>query len=370
MKVTKAEVINSKNPIILQEPWLAAWCAPNGKPVTTFQYSLYKLHTDEGFVGIGPYTGAAPSMVEGVDPLKVGAFWEAHLSGRRSGTSGKHAAGLEIALWDILGKAANLPLYQVLGGCSDRIPVYAATSRLLPKNRLVSLVQQIVEVGFKAVKLRLHRQDPKEDLAAVEAVRKALGDDLTILVDANQNNESNGYHFWSRRIAGQMARELEAFDVFYLEEPLPRTDIEGLADIAASVDMFIAGGEHTPTVYDFREHITSGAYDIVQPDVVLGGNFGIIGLRKVAMLADYFGRLIVPHVLSGANHAACLAATLHAMASVNNCPLVEYAYDPPILTTETTQAYVKEPILIEEDGCVSLPNKSGLGIELKDELFG
>jgi len=369
VKVTKAEIIRGKEPLSLPEPWLAAWREPNGTPVRELEYALYKIHTGEGIVGYGPYTGAAAELALGEDPAHVGAFWESNMSGRRAGTSGKNAAGIEIAFWDILAKAADMPIYKMLGARRNRLLVYAATSRLLLDDRLADLAREIADTGFKALKLRLHRPDPKDDLAAIEAVRRALGDDYTILVDANQNNASPGYNFWSRRRAALMARELEELGVYFLEEPLPRTDVEGLAEIAASVDMFIAGGEHTPTVYDFREHVTGGAYDIIQPDVALGGNFGITGLREAATLANFFGRLIVPHVLSNGHFSICLAATLHAMATVDNCPLVEFAYDPPILTTETTQAYTQEPLFINDDGCIELPGRPGLGITVKEEMF-
>jgi L-alanine-DL-glutamate epimerase-like enolase superfamily enzyme len=318
-------------------------------------------------VGISPYTGASSALLEGLDPFHVGEFWNRHMSGKRSGTSGKNAAGLEIALWDIIGKAANRPVYKLLGACRDKILVYAATSRLLDKEQHVRQVLDIMNEGFKAVKLRLHRPDPWDDLAVVEAVRDAVGDELMILVDANQNNPSLGYNFWPRRTALKMAKELDKLNVYYLEEPLPRKDVEGLAEIAASVDMFIAGGEHSPTIYDFKEHFLRGAYDIIQPDVILGGNMGITGVRKAAEVADYFERLIVPHVCSGGNFSLGLAATLQAMATVDNCPLVEYPYDPPILTVDTCQAIVKDPILIDRDGFVKVPDKPGIGVEIDEE---
>ena len=367
MKITKVEIVRSKDPIALPEPWLAAWNAPGGKPVTSLGFSFYKVYTDEGIVGISPYTGASSSLLEGLDPFHVGDFWNRHMSGKRSGTSGKNAAGLEIALWDIIGKAANRPVYKLLGACRDKILVYAATSRLLDKEQHVRQVLDIMNEGFKAVKLRLHRPDPWDDLAVVEAVRDAVGDELMILVDANQNNPSLGYNFWPRRTALKMAKELDKLNVYYLEEPLPRKDVEGLAEIAASVDMFIAGGEHSPTIYDFKEHFLRGAYDIIQPDVILGGNMGITGVRKAAEVADYFERLIVPHVCSGGNFSLGLAATLQAMATVDNCPLVEYPYDPPILTVDTCQAIVKDPVLIDRDGFVKVPDKPGIGVEIDEE---
>ncbi len=371
MRVIRAEVIKSEITVPLPVPWRPAWREPHGTPATEFAFSCYRLFTDEGLVGIGPYTGAHPALVVGVDPHSVGAFWSSHMRGWRSGTSEKRASGLEIALWDLVGKAAGQPLYKLLGAHQDRLLVYAATSRLLPVDAHVAQVEALQAQGFRAVKLRLHRPDPWDDLAAVEAVRKAVGDSLILLVDANQNNASDGYRFWTRQTALKLARELEALDVYFLEEPLPRADLEGLAEIAASVDMYIAGGEHTPTVYDWREALAQGAYDILQPDLVMGGNLGITGARKVAEFADYFGRLVVPHVLlSQANLPLCLAPTLHAMASVDNCPMVEYPYDPPILTEATTQCFFRTPLQIGADGCIAVPDGPGLGVEIDEERLG
>ena len=371
MKVIRVDVIQRKEPVPLPSPWRAAWREPSGSPATSFKFAIYRVTTDEGIVGIAPYTGASPTLALGVDPFMVGDFWARNMSGVRSDTSGKGASGLEIALWDIVGKATEQPVAQLLGARTGRLPVYAATSRILEIDEHVRQVKELQAAGFKAVKLRLHRPDPWEDLAAVEAVREAVGEDLLLLVDANQNNASEGYRYWSRRTALQIARELDALDVYYLEEPLPRPDIEGLAEIAATVDMFVAGGEHTPTVYDWREHLVKGAYDIIQPDLVMGGNCGIIGARKAAEFADFFGRLVIPHVLlSGANFPLCLAPTLHAMATVDNCPMVEFPYDPPILTEATTQSLITSPFRIDADGCIAVPTTPGLGVELDEAALG
>jgi L-alanine-DL-glutamate epimerase-like enolase superfamily enzyme len=200
----------------------------------------------------------------------------------------------------------------------------------------------------------------------MEAVHQAVGGKVALMVDANQNAHSAAYAHWDRMTAQRVARRLEALGFDFLEEPLPHTDAEGLAEIAASADMFIAGGEGIPTVYEFARILETGAYDIVQPDPTLTGNMGIGGLRKIAFMAEHRGRVIMPHVTNGALFGINLAATMQAMATVPNCPMVEYVYDPPVLTTETQQALLKEPILIDKDGCIIAPGKPGLGIELNE----
>jgi D-galactarolactone cycloisomerase len=367
MKITRVEILRSKEPVTLSQPWLAAWRGPDATPITSIEFSFYKVYTDQGIVGYGPDTGYTDLQgLIGYDPFFVEAFFENKMSGRRSGNSGCGGSGIEIALWDIIGKAAGLPLYKLLGAVTDRVPVYAATSRLMDPDEMAEHVAQILDVGFRAVKLRLHRPDPWDDIDVVDAVTDVADSDIKLLVDANQNNAGEGVRFWSRKTAQEVALALDQLGVYYLEEPLPRQDIEGLADLAMTVDMFIAGGEHTPTVYDFREYLSRGAFDIIQPDAILGGNYGIIGLRRAAILADYSGRMIVPHVMSGAHFPLGIAASLHAMASVENCPVLEFGFDPPILTAETTQRVLTEPFVVEDDGCVTLPQGPGLGVELDE----
>lgn len=362
MKVTEVQV--TKKVIALPDPWTPAWHGPKEESVTSLEFSTYKIHTDEGITGIGPYTGIKdPSFVIGWDPFKVGDFWEQYVSGQGKAYT---ASGLEIALWDIIGKAINSPIYKLLGACRSRIPVYAATSRIMSREQHIDQVQELVAKGFKAVKIRLHRPNPRDDLAIVKAVRTAVGDELKILVDANQNNIPLKYKPWSRKTALWMARELERLGVYFLEEPLPRADIDGLSRLAASVEIAIAGGEHSPTIYDFRQHIISGAYDILQPDVILNGHIGIIGITRLAATAEYFSKKVIPHVVSNGNFPLAFAATLHSMASAWNCPMVEYPYDPPFLTIETLQTFVEKPFIIEKDGCIALTDGPGLGCSVID----
>jgi len=366
MKITKVETLRTREPVKLPEPWKPSWIEPNGKPRETLQAAFYKVYTNEGVIGMGPATGY-PNLeaLVGFDPFHVGAFWAERMSRRDSETFRRGGAGLEIAMWDIIAQVAGLPLYKLLGARTNRVQVYAATTRLLEKTRHIEQSQQMVAEGFRAIKLRMHRPDPWDDLAVVAAVREAVGDEVMLLVDANQNNKSEGYEYWSRGTALQIAEELDKLNVYYMEDPLPNADLEGLAAITASVEMAIAGGEHLACVYDFKEPVVRDAYDIIQPDVAMTGNIGITGLKHLGAMADHFGKALVPHVIKAS--VLDLAATLHAMASVTSCPLVEYTYDPPILTEETTQSLLKNPLRIDDQGFIPLPDQPGLGVELYED---
>jgi len=372
LEITKIEVIRNKKPIFLPEAWRPAWNMPDVKPVKTTGFAFYKVYTDGDIVGIGPCSARADGSVEsrlvGQDPAYVERFWDIYMSGRGAVLGRGSFGGLEIALWDIIGKAAGKPVYRLLGACRDKVMAYAATAQLHSAEEHAKEAVELAEMGIKAMKLRLHRSRPEEDVEVVRAVSDAVGDDMTILVDANQNNISVHYDYWSRRTALAVARELDKLDVYWLEEPLPRRDLDGLADLSAEVDVYIAGGEHATNIYEFRDALFKGAYDIVQPDVILG-NIGIIGIRKVSVIADSVGRLVVPHVSGGGNNGLYLAATLQALGTIRNCPFIEYTLEPPALTAETLQVILKEPIVIDSNGYVEIPQKPGIGIELDEETI-
>ena len=370
MKITKVEVVKNRKPIRLPKPWRAAWQEPGGPDMGTTGFSFYKVHTDEGIVGIGPAPPQLSSSVQaalvGQDPAYVHRFWGTYMRGREAALGRATCGGLEIALWDIVGKAANQPVYKLLGANNDKVMAYAATYQLISAEDSAKLALDFKSRGIKAIKLRLHRPRWEDDVDVVRAVREAVGDDMHIMVDANQNNLSIGYDYWSRRTAMKVAQELDALNVYWLEEPLPRRDLEGLADLSAAVDMHIAGGEHCTNVYETRDTLFAEAYDIVQPDVILG-NFGIGGIRMVSVLAESVGRLVAPHVCGGGNGGLCAAATLQAIGTIHNCPFLEYPLDPPAMTPETQHMILKDPILIDEEGFVQIPQKPGIGVEIDEE---
>lgn len=372
MKITDLKVIRSKKPFELPEAWRPAWNMPDVKPIRTSSFSSIEVHTDEDLVGICLGGGELqPAQIErlkndlvGADPFQVGRFWEMYMAGRSDVPVGYKY--VDVALWDIIGKACKKPVYKLLGACRDRIPVYVATSQLHSLKEHAEEAVKFREEGIHAIKLRLHRQNHEDDLNVVKAVRDSVGEDMVIMVDANQNNFAPSYNYWSRQTASWMAKKLDGLDVYFLEDPLPLSDVEWIKQLANSVDMAIAGTEHASDFYRFRDFLFSGAYDIVNPDILMGNpGVGLTGLRKVAQLADSVGRQVIPHVV--VNSGFRLAATLQVMASVNNCPYVEYPLEPPALTVETQQWFMKEHIIIEKDGCVKVPQLPGIGVEIDEE---
>lgn len=372
MKITKIEVIRNKKPIILPEAWRPAWHEPDATPVRTSEFSFYKIYTDEGIVGIGPYSGPIDPFIKdlliGRDPTYVERFWDIAMRGLGVLLSKGSYAGLEIALWDIIGKAVGKPVYKLIGAYRDRVMAYAATYQIHSAEEHVKEALEFRERGIHAIKLRLHRPRPEKDIEVVKAVRDAVGDDMIIMVDANQNHPSARYRHWSMGTALKVARELEKMNVFFLEEPLPRLDMKALAELRSTVDIQIAGGEHASNIYDLRNSLFAGAYDIIQPDIILG-HIGIIGIRKLAIMAESLNRSLIPHVCDGGNMGFLLAATLQALGTVKNAPFIEYPLEPPSVVPEFAQKVLKNPILIDKDGYVHVPEKPGIGIELDEEVL-
>jgi len=372
MKITKIEVVQNKKPIVLPEAWRPAWHEPDAKPVKTANFSFYKVYTDEGIVGIGPYSGPVDPFVKdlliGRDPTYVERFWDVAMRGLGALLNRGSYAGLEVALWDIIGKAAGKPVYKLIGAYRDKVMAYAATYQIHSAEEHAKEAVEFRERGIRAIKLRLHRPKPEMDIEVVRAVRDAVGDDMIIMVDANQNHPSAGYRHWSTRTALKVARELERMDVFFLEEPLPRLDLKALAELRSKVDIQIAGGEHATSIYDLRNALFAGAYDIIQPDLILG-HIGIIGIKKLAVMAESMNRTLIPHVCDGGNMGLLLAATLQALCTVKNAPFVEYPLEPPSVVPEFAQKILENPILIDKDGYVHVPEEPGIGVKLDENVL-
>lgn len=373
MKITGIEFVGNKKPLKFGTPLRFCFEEPDVRPILSHGFSLFRVHTDAGI------TGVAPTITPNVDPMVrefvigrspecVTELFDRFMCARGLSMGRMPCSGLEIALWDILAKAKGVPLYRMFGAVRDRVPAYCSLVQLHSSERLVEIAEQVIEEGFKALKIRFHRPDPREDLATAQALRAAVGDRIEIIVDANQSNVSLSYPFWSYETALWMAKELEALDILWLEEPLPRHEEDALARLCGEVEIPIAGGEHHETWELFRNAIQRDVFDIVQPDACLG-NVGITGLRRLAPLAAARGKGFAPHVLFWGNHALYLAATLQVLGSVANEGWLEYIHDPPTVTPANQQQIARNPLVVGKDGCVPVPEGPGLGVELDEDFI-
>jgi D-galactarolactone cycloisomerase len=361
MEIATFEVIRLRGPTF-REPVRPAW-AP-GATWTSRDATLVKLTTDEGIVGWGSVwpgdLGAIESWVKprllGTDPFAL----EQHARIFRNAAGGW---GVEIALWDIIGKATGLPLFKLWGGAKDRVPGYASCVEVRSGERRAEDAAARRAEGWTAMKLRLHDWTFPEDIAQVEAVRRAMGPEFVILVDANQAQQPGTPQpeegpVWSYERAVQTARELERLGVFWLEEPLDRYDFDGLRRLCAAVDLLIAGGENNRGLHEFRWLVEQDVYDIIQPEIMVGET--LTGLRKVAGLAEMHRKLVAPHHGGG---GLGIAAHLHLACAIPNSSYFEILHEPPGMSADDFQWYLADPLRVDADGNIAAPTGPGLGVE-------
>jgi len=356
----------------LEREFHPAWARGRNQP--NLLMVLIEVVTDDGVKGIGaahagleaaitierfvaPYfLGQDPSNVERLVPVL-----------RDTEILGAPVYCMEMPLWDIVGKLAGLPVARLWGGFSDRVVAYCATAEVRSPQQRVDDVQQMLSEGYKAVKFRFHLADPREDLKVVEAVRAAVGDRIEIMVDANQAGVEpghGGHHSWGFPTALAVARELERMKVRWLEEPLPRHDYHGLRRLRDKLDTLpIAGGEDNHGLHEFKLLIDQGCYDILQPDALLSEGVG--QMRKIAALAEASGLEVAPHTWG---NGIGLMANLHVAAAIPNCPFLEFPHDPPSgFTAAARDQMLLEPLSIDKEGCVCVPDRPGFGLVLDEE---
>ena len=333
--------------------------------------SVLQIRTDSGISGIGP--GIDPSLLDvlraqliGKDPFDT----EQHAGRLRyyaQGASYRGGACVDIALWDLIGKASGQPLYKLFGGARDRVMPYASMIVLGTPEERARQAQQLSESGWKAIKLRLHHENIRDDLRTVELVKKSTNGNMTIMVDANQAQSGGNWQpglLWDFRRALETARELEKLGVYWLEEPLPRYDFSQLAELNRQVAIPIAGGENNRGLHEFRQMCELGVFDILQPEPLVME--GITGLRKVGVLAEAFNLKIVPH--HGGGDIGTIA-TLHLVASWPHAPWWELLHDPPIGSYEHRFSIFKNAPRVGKDGFINVPQGPGLGVEIDEGLI-
>jgi L-alanine-DL-glutamate epimerase-like enolase superfamily enzyme len=340
--------------------------------------AITEIYTDQGLVGIGPGVNAAAvqtlkEFLAGKDPFDVNRHMALLYAGGREGgirlPGGERGVGIEIALWDLIGKAANQPLYKLWGGTRDRIVPYSSMFRLGPAQERAETALRLKGQGWKAIKLKSHYATMKEDVAQIEAVRRACGPDFIIATDANKAGFSVRFQPgrgvpWSFKRALDTAKEFERLDVFFLEEPLPRYDFEGLAELNRLTSIDLAGGEEQqPGVHEFRWLLEKGCFDIIQPEINTQGP-GV--LQKVAVLAESMEKQIIPHLGDGRLSTVC---DMHLVATWPNAPLIEIANEGPEGAYEHSYAVFEQPITLTKDGHFDLPKAPGLGVSIRKDLY-
>ena len=353
MKITEVKTYNLSYPLV--EPFANArsWSK-------TRNAGIVEIRTDAGIIGWGegastPSQAAIDTCLIGKDPFDIEVIWNTMHQGRSNAAA---ISGVDIALWDIVGKALDQPIYRLLGGAfRNQIPAYA--TGLFKKDvpditqTLMNEAKSYVDQGFSAMKMKIGFGEAY-DVKNVAAVRKAIGDTIILAVDANC-----GYDVGTAIDVGQKIAEN---DLFWYEEPITTDDVEGYVEIRRSLNMRIAGGEGLQGRWGFRDLIQRRGYDIVQPDVSIAGGF--TECRKIAAMASANHLRVLPHMWGSSIR---LAATLHWQATIPDSPqalnpvpsLFEFDMTENGLRTDLA----KVPIHAV-DGYVPVPQEPGLGIEI------
>ena len=355
MKITAIQAIPLAIPIKPLYP-PSAWSSATRKQIAV------RVATDEGLTGTGEaFAYGAPRAVcnvideslapllVGQDPRRIEALVDLMHRGTmiygRRGLAMFAISGVEIALWDLLGRALGAPVWALLGGATrPRLPAYASLMRYDSPADVAAACRHFISQGFRMLKLH------QTDVESVKAAREAVGPDVELMLDTNCP--------WDPAGAIAMARALAPYRLHWLEEPVwPPEDYAGLARVAAATDTPIALGENESTAFGFREIIAHGAGQILQPSITKVG--GISEVRKIAALAQAANLAVVPHSFY---FGPGLAATLHVAATLGGSSPIEFP------TGELETPFLTRPIAAQE-GWVEVPDGPGLGVELNEEAI-
>jgi L-talarate/galactarate dehydratase len=333
------------------------------KPLTEIAFLFAEIATRQGHSGIGfsyskraggpgQYAHAkelAPNLI-GEDPNDIARLWDklvwAGASVGRSGLATQAIAAFDIALWDLKGKRAQLPLAKLLGAHRDSVQCYNTSGGFLstPLPEVLANVESLLEHGIGGIKIKVGQPDPMLDLARVQAVHRLIDDKtagrVALMIDANQQ--------WDRVTAQRFGRLVEPLNLTWIEEPLDAYDAEGHAALAAMLDTPIASGEMLTSVAEHWELIRQRSVDFIQPDAPRVG--GITPFLKIMALADQARIRMAPHF--------AMEIHLHLSAA--------YAHEPWVEHFEWLEPMFNERLTIEA-GRMAVPNRPGLGISLSEQ---
>jgi L-alanine-DL-glutamate epimerase-like enolase superfamily enzyme len=353
----------------------------------TFDAAILRIETEDGTIGWGEGKNAAGSAGDyaalvhllnhefgprliGRDASQITAIWEDLYNGSRARASAARGhplpelarrgltvaaiSAIDIALWDIRGKALDQPVWALLGGRSaDRLPAYASGGWADADGIGAQLQSYIDAGGFQAVKMRVGSMDdrPHVSAARVKAARKALGPDVELMVDAHGT--------YTVAEAKRFAALVDDCDLAWFEEPVIADDRAGLAEFRASTMIPVAIGESECTRFDFAALVAGRAADILQPDPAFCG--GITEAMRIAALASSFNLRLAPHLWAG---APCFFAGLHVLAAAPAGYIVEFSLGANPMIHMLSRA----PVVVQ-DGMIAVPDGPGLGLEMDTEVI-
>lgn len=361
-KISSIEIRHYRLP--LDPPFLAAW---DPKPRTSHTNTLVRVRAGDhegvgsgdamlGFAGCESYfIGQDPFAIERhvqiLDNLQFhyGRMWP-----------------LEVALWDLMGQITGQPLWKLLGGGSGRVPLYASCGERQPAAQRAASAKKLKEMGFPALKIRFHAENPREDIAVVRVMRDAIGPDMHLLVDANQGWQMpwDASPTWDFKTALWVADALAELGVYWLEEPLERHNYQGLADLRKRAGVRIAGGEGNREFSELRAYLRHGSLDVYQPDAAW--STGILRARQIAAEVQAAGAIYSPHTWGD---GLVLLANLHVSAAVSQAPFIEFPYDPPNWSLERRDYILPHVTRPDADGTVTLSDQPGLGVSIDWEAL-
>jgi D-galactarolactone cycloisomerase len=338
-----------------------------------YRFQVAKVTTDAGVIGYS-FAGPPESALDQIRPMLVGADLFNVESMLRRGLN--RYAGVEHAVWDAIGRIANQPVYKLLAGPRDRLKTYLtcvwsgpADQSHVPAKDQVAMALKIQKAGFNAMKMRIWRPDPMDDVAVCRQILEAAGTGFSLMVDrtAQMPVSMANQQVWNFETGLKVARALQQAGVYWLEEPFHRDDYDSPAKLAGMVDILITGGEGYSSLEPYKQCLIHRSYDIVQPDPHQAG--GILMCKKVAVLAESFHVPAIPHGYIGLPLAGWFQASLAMGSEYQEVTMVS----PPLLPQEQWSPglkVLKNNRMFEfQNGEIIAPQLPGLGLDVDEEAL-
>ena len=371
-KVERIELFHVSVP--LAKPFFPSWIP--GYPQTHNRFTLIRLTTDDGLSGIS--AGNAFSYErQGLGDLLGGFLLGVKADDittvrqriREASYLGWRNWWLEAAFWDLLGKIKNKPVYQLLQHKPETVAkasVYASSGEIRPIERRKPWLDEVRRMGFKAVKIRVKDPQRKDDVSILQQVRREVGDDFTIAVDANQGwpvSLIDPTPVWDLEYATNFGKACDDLGIAWIEEPLDMHDWQGMAKLRRAVKTPIAGAELLGDWHEIKAVFEHKCLDVYQPDTTFCG--GLAVAQKV--MAECRRRRLgfSPHTWT---NGIGLMINLHAFAAWEKRHLLEYPYEPPGWAPAFRDGIIP-PVEVNPDGTIDVPQKPGLGIEIDEKLL-